>query len=285
MEREDQESTPTIVGGQPFGKRDSGAVIPHGLEAVVLLAAAEPGFREAFAQDRKKALSDAGISLSEAEWEILASISNDDLMAMARCAAAGPRTGTRRLAATAVSLAALASLTTMTPNRAAAETDEYSRCPALGQLESSGVSQETTTPTPTEPIRGIVTDTPTLPPVMGIQPDTPTPTPKPQAQPHFSLTGPTETPESLPTATPTPSPSPAATHTNTPPPTATLTLTPAGIRPSDTPTQPAPAGIRPTDTPPIDGISPDLPQQDASLTNLLDEVLAALRSWYGGRPR
>ena len=41
MNRNEREPTPTIVGGQPVGKQGGGTGLPHGIEAIVLLAAAE----------------------------------------------------------------------------------------------------------------------------------------------------------------------------------------------------------------------------------------------------
>lgn len=271
MNQNEGEPTPTIVGGQPVGKHGGQTGLPHGIEAIVLLAAAEPSFRKDFARDRKAALQRAGIRLSQAEQAILDTVRDRQLFAMAERAAATPKAGKRGVLATAVSLAALASLTTGPRPSKADSPDSPASRPALGQLDARaeaagepGLSAAgDITPTPTEtppPIDGIRPDTPTptFPPVVGILTETPTPT---------------ETPVP-PTATsmPTPSVSPVGIWPDTPTPTETPEISPVGIWP-DTPT--------PTETP----SSTETPNADLDGDGKVDhqDLMLFMKQWYATR--
>lgn len=107
MSADTDEPSPTIVGGQPGGKRDTRTGIPKGIESVLALAATDLRFRQRFAQDRAAALREAGIELNEQERTLLAAISDRELVAMAGRLEAKARISTRRLAAAAVTVAAL----------------------------------------------------------------------------------------------------------------------------------------------------------------------------------
>jgi hypothetical protein len=255
MTRDYQDSSPTIVGGQPVGKRGGDLGLPHGIEGIVLLAAAEPSFRKDFARDREAALARAGISLTETEKSILKTVSDQELFAMAKCARVAPRKGKRALMATAASLAALASLTTSAPKSAAEGSESPDQRPALSQFDAP-------TPTPKDdPIRGIeTTATPTQSLILGIEPDTPTPT-----EPAVEGIRP-----DTPTATETWPPVVGIT-TETPTPTATGTPTPIGILP-DTPT-PTPSQT-PTANP------ADL-NKDGSVDH--QDLFLFLQQWYRSR--
>lgn len=197
-------SSPTIVGGQPIGKRSTALGLPHGIEAIVLLAAAEPAFKRDFEKDRDAALERSRIQLSDAERAVLETTSDGELFAMANCIEKQRGTGKRRFLATAVSLAALASLTTGSPTKSRGSQSGHTR-PALGQLEAANADGEAggecavqeDTPTDTYISRGVSPDTPTATPTefnsYGISPDTPTP-----------LGILSDTPTETPTATPPP---------------------------------------------------------------------------------
>jgi len=235
--------SPTIVGGQPVGKQGGSTGLPHGIESIVLLAAADESFRRDFAADREGALERAGITLSSPERAIFKTIGDGELFAIAGSVRkAKPKGAKRTLLATAASLAALASLTTAAPKSRAAGDDAPDQRPALGQLDSTGeesaekesdwtptptqtyrtlgIQPETPTPTATEGIRGIQPDTPTPtePAVEGIRPDTPTPTREPTATPAGILPD-----------TPTPTATPVGIWPDTPTPTATPTRDPADM--------------------------------------------------------
>lgn len=276
MDQRSEPSSPTIVGGQPLGKRGGATGLPHGIEAVILLAAADPRFREDFTRDRLTALERAGITLTEAETSLLAAVRDEELFAIARSArSAKPKGGRRTLMATAASLAALASLTASAPKSTASGGEPADQRPALGQLDSRaaetgtestaqgaesasaapGVTGAEPTPTPTEwqPVRGIMTETPTPPPIDGIRPDTPTPPPV------FGIA-----PD-----TPTASPMPAGIQPDTPVPTAT----PLGITP-DTPTSTSTPSATPTHNP------ADL-NRDGAVD--YEDLFLFLQQWYKSR--
>ena len=225
-------STPTIVGGQPIGKQDSGSGLPHGIEALILLSAADSTFRKDFSRNREKTLQKAGIILTEPEQMILDTTTDQELFAMAERTGSTPRTGKRGLMTTAVSLAALASLTAGPQSAGGQKSGSPSSRPALSQLDASdqeqqesplmekrdqialasedtrGIRPDDPTATPTHPLTlGIQPDdptaTPTHPASYGIQPDTPTPTITPTFDPIDGIR-PTSTP--TPTAPPTPIP-------------------------------------------------------------------------------
>jgi hypothetical protein len=89
--------------------------LPRGIEAVVLLIAARPSFREAFARNREAALAEVGIRLTGPERNLLHAITDERLHAMAEKMRKGTRTGRLvRFAATA-SIAALAGLLAVLP--------------------------------------------------------------------------------------------------------------------------------------------------------------------------
>lgn len=246
MDSPANEACPTIVGGQPHGKRERGTGLPHGLESIVLLAAADPGFREQFSRDREKALQRAGIHLTGSESGILQAIGDEALFGMARRFEAKRATARGGLRVTAASLAALASLTVSSPSRGDSNPSHEGsgNAPAQLSLTSSAIIQELqrwkTTDAPTDISYGIQPDTPTptetQPPVDGIRPDTPTPT----LDPIRGVTADTPTPTvpvvtgilpDTPTTTVTPTEMGILPDT----PTKTLTATPMGIFP-DTPT-------------------------------------------------
>ncbi len=102
------EASPTIVGGQPMGKRDSREGSPRNIERIVLELASDESFRGSFRKDRKHALADAGIVLSPEEEKILGSISDGELLAMAGVLTpTGEDPSRRRFLRAAASLAAL----------------------------------------------------------------------------------------------------------------------------------------------------------------------------------
>lgn len=239
MDQRSRPSTPTIVGGQPIGKQDGSTGLPRGIESIILLAAADKAFQEDFARDRREALQRAGITLTEAEVSLLAAVQDEELFAIARSArSARPKGGRRTLMATAASLAALASLTASATKTAAVGGDSPDRRPALGQLDGRSaepspqtapkgaespasadpeVSGRAPTATPTEwqPVRGIVTETPTPPPIDGIRPDTPTASPMPAGIAPDTPT-PTASPSPLGILPDTPTPTPSATPSHSP---------------------------------------------------------------------
>jgi len=280
MNRNEGEPTPTIVGGQPVGKQGGGTGLPHGIEAIVLLAAAEPSFRKDFARDRKAALQRAGIRLSQSEQAILDTVRDKQLFAMAERAAATPKAGKRGVLATAVSLAALASLTTGPRPSKADSPDSPASRPALGQLDARAEATEETglsaagdiTPTPTE----------TPPPIDGIRPDTPTPTETPIPPSATSTKTPTETPPVIdgirpdtptPTETPlAPTATPIGIWPDTPTPTETPEISPVGIWP-DTPT--------PTETP----TATETPNADLDGDGKVDhqDLMLFMKQWYATR--
>lgn len=254
MDTDYQDSSPTIVGGQPIGKRGGELGLPHGIEGIVLLAAAEPAFRKDFARDREAALRRAGVRLTEAEKAILETVSDQELFAMAKCARTKQKKGKRTLMATAASLAALASLTTSAPKSAADDTETPDQRPALSQLDVP-----TATPTH-DPIRGIeATSTPTQPVVYGIEPDTPTPT-----SPAVEGIRPD-------TPTPTQTVPVVGILPETPTPTASGTPTPIGILP-DTPTP------TPSQTPTV---NPADLNKDGSVDH--EDLFLFLQQWYKSR--
>jgi hypothetical protein len=288
MKRNEDDSSPTIVGGQPVGKRGGESGLPHGIESILLLAAAESKFRKDFSRNRNDALNRAGIALTEAERAILATVSDKELFAMAGRARSKQKSGRRSLMVTAASLAALASLTTSSPARGDDGPDSPDRTPALSQLdargtdedpgETRGIRPDAPTSTATQQaVLGILPDTPT-PMSAGTLPDTPTITPTPPATPPL-----TETPAPILTDTPV-----AGIQSDTPIP----TTTPMGIQP-DTPTvSPTPTGmegIRPdTPTPTPMGILPDTPTpRSADFNNDgtvdRDDLFLFLQQWYKGR--
>ncbi len=235
MDSPANESCPTIVGGQPCGKKEGGTGLPHGLESIVLLAAADAGFREEFSRNRETALKRADIYLTETEKRILQTIGDDTLLGIAKRfdSRRTPSKGGFRV--TAASLAALASLTVSAPSRAESHPTPGSQVRTSEQLSlgSSAIIQEllkgrTSPGVPTDISYGIQPDTPTPtltePPVDGIRPDTPTPT----LDPIRGVLADTPTPtDTIPVVT--------GILPDTPTPTHTLTATPMGIFP-DTPT-------------------------------------------------
>ncbi len=262
MKRNESDFSPTIVGGQPVGKRGGESGLPHGIESILLLAAAESKFRNEFSRNRNGALNRAGITLTEAERAILATVSDKELFAMAGRARSKQRSGRRSLLVTAASLAALASLTTSSPARGDDGPDSPAQTPALSQLDARGTDED-----PGE-TRGIRPDTPTSTAtqqaVLGILPDTPTITPTPLAT--LPLT---ETPAPILTDTPV-----VGIQPDTP----TVSPTPTGmdgIRP-DTPT-PLPIGILP-DTP-----TPRSADFNNDGTVDRDDLFLFLQQWYKGR--
>ncbi len=303
MNKDEREPTPTIVGGQPVGKQGGGTGLPHGIEAIVLLAAAEPAFRQDFARNRRTALSRAGIRLSNTEQIILDTVRDKDLFAMAERAAATPRVGKRGVLATAVSLAALASLTTGPRSSKAESPDGPASRPALGQLDARAEAPGQTglsipgeiSPTPTEDTRGIRPDspTPTHPASFGIQPDTPTPTPTEESV--FGIRP--DTPTVTPTNTPVP-PTATSTVTHTPPPidgirpdTPTPTYPPvAGIltetpTPTETATYPVVGILTETPTPTETPAATETPNADLDGDGKVDhkDLMLFMKQWYADR--
>ena len=274
MKRDENESTPTIVGGQPVGKRDDTSELPHGIEAIILLAAAEPAFREDYAKDRKAALKRAGITPTDAEGAILEIVNDGELFAMASRAGTRPRPGKRGLMATAVSLAALASLTTGPKTARGDEPDSRAPRPALSQLDAQGpgldsVAESQSPVHRTEDTRGTRPDSPTPTPTVdvsyGIRPDTATPTSTvtPTWPPIQGVRPGTETPTS--TLTPT-APPIDGIRPGTSTPTETWSATPLGILP-DTPT--------PTRTPDADLDGDGRVDQN--------DLMLFLKQWYQNR--
>jgi hypothetical protein len=272
MSSKDSQATPTIVGGQPAGRQGGDTGLPHGIEAIVLLAAADDHFRRDFAKDRVNTLARAGITLNEVESSILSTVSDSELFAMAKRTGAVPRSGKRGLMATAVSLAALASMTTGTLQAKGGKPELPAR-PALSQLDSQSPS-----PQSDDPVRSILIDTPTPTPtptpivVDGIRPDTPTPT----------ATVPISNGIRPDTPTPTPTPTSASFGIQPDTPTATTTPAPAGILP-DTPTAtatPTPAGILPDTPTPTSTPNADL-NNDGSVNHT--DLMLFLQQWYETR--
>jgi len=220
MGPQEEESSPTIVGGQPAGKRDLGTGLPHGLEAIVLLAAADSRFCKEFGRDRKGARQRAGIRLTVTERNILDTIGDQRLFAMAKRFGSKLKTPRGTFRATAASLAALASLTASSPPRVEAGASQPPQGPALSQLDSEpptetptafsfGIQPDEPTPTETMPVAtGILPDNPTPtatePPIDGIRPDTPTMTLDPVRG--TTSDTPTATPVGIFPDTPTPTP-------------------------------------------------------------------------------
>jgi hypothetical protein len=110
MPSEKNQPSPTIVGGQPSGKRDTGKKISRGIERIVLLAAAKRSFRKRFGQNRESALRHEGIELTAEERLVLESISDQEIFVMAGCMVPESKAAKRKFLRAAATLAALSGL-------------------------------------------------------------------------------------------------------------------------------------------------------------------------------
>lgn len=120
MTSEKNQSSPTIVGGQPLGKREGVSALSRGIERIVLLAAKDGAFRKEFTHDRTAALQKAAIVLTEPERLILENISTGDILSMARCLSPRTERRKRRFLRAAATLAALTGLHACTNDSAEA---------------------------------------------------------------------------------------------------------------------------------------------------------------------
>ena len=66
-----EDTSPTIVGGQPRARQGHKVNVPAGIERVLYLAAANPAFRVQLFKEREQAAARAGVSLSASERAML----------------------------------------------------------------------------------------------------------------------------------------------------------------------------------------------------------------------
>lgn len=69
----------TIVGGRPPGSGTQVGAIPRGIEVLVKKASVDPGFRQLLLQKRGQAASEIYLELTDAELNLLSSISAEQL--------------------------------------------------------------------------------------------------------------------------------------------------------------------------------------------------------------
>jgi hypothetical protein len=164
MKKKRSECSPTIVGGQPAGKRDSRDRASRNIEQIVLKLASNESFRERFLEDRDRTTGEAGIVLSAEEKKILDSISDKELLAMAGVLAPGKEPSRRRFLRAAASLAALSGVGVLSCDGRGigpeTPVDGIRPDPVGGEGISSANMKPTPPPTstPSSPTRGIQPD-------------------------------------------------------------------------------------------------------------------------------